>query len=143
MTIIHVTEFITKCFGVAFQNNGWIKVPKFEEISDDKNTIYCVKPLEIFLSKSESCLITAISGSFNNKIFNANAILLILSEENDKHRYLCIRGDMVCSFLTNDKKYKSISNTGNILIPCSIAIGEENNYFLTPDFEFIKKENIK
>ena len=32
---------------------------------------------------------------------------------------------------------------GNNLIPYSIAIGEKNFYFLTPDFEFIKKENIK
>ena len=50
---------------------------------------------------------------------------------------------MLCSFLTNDKSYKYISNKGNNLIPCSIAIGEENIYFLTPHFKFIKRENIK
>ena len=32
---------------------------------------------------------------------------------------------------------------GNILIPYSTAIGEENIYFLTPDFDFIKRGNIK
>ena len=104
MTITYVTEYNTKCYGVTFQNNGWIKVKKFEDISDDKNTKYCVKPLQIFLGKSESCLMTAISGSFNKKVFDGNTNLLRISEENDKHRYLSIGGDMVCSFLTNDKK---------------------------------------
>ena len=50
---------------------------------------------------------------------------------------------MVCSFLTNDKKYKYISNMGKNLVPYSITIGEENICFLTPDFKFIKRENIK
>ena len=31
---------------------------------------------------------------------------------------------------------------GNNLTPCSIAIGWENIYYLTPYFKFIKKENI-
>ena len=44
MTIIYVTEYNTKFYGVTFQTNGWIKVPKFEVISDDRNNIYCVKP---------------------------------------------------------------------------------------------------
>ena len=39
MTIIYVTEYNTECYGVTFQNIGWIKVQKFEDISDDKNTI--------------------------------------------------------------------------------------------------------
>ena len=30
----------------------------------------------------------------------------------------------------------------NNLSPCSIAIGYENIYYLTPYFKFIKKENI-
>ena len=30
---------------------------------------------------------------------------------------------------------------GNNLSPCSIAIGWENIYYLTPYFKFIKKEN--
>ena len=47
MTILYVTESITKCYGVTFQNNGWIEVQKFQDISDDKNTIVCVNPLEI------------------------------------------------------------------------------------------------
>ena len=128
---------------MTFENNGWIKVQKFEDISDDKNTIYCVKPLEILLGKSESFIMTAFSGAFNKPVFDGNTILLNISEENNKHRYLYIAGDMVCSFLTNDKIYKFISNMGNNLIPYSIAIGEENIYFLTPDFKFINRETIK
>ena len=50
---------------------------------------------------------------------------------------------MVCSFSTYDKIYKYISNMGSNLIPYSIAISEENIYFLTPDFKFIKRGNIK
>ena len=135
MTKIYVTESNTKCYGVTFQNNGRIKVQKFEDIYDDKNTIFCVKPLKIFLGKSESCMMTAFSGAFDKPVFDGNTILLKISEENDKHRYLYIGGDMVCSFLTNDKIYKYISNMGKKLVSYSIAIGEENLYFLTPHFE--------
>ena len=95
------------------------------------------------MGKSEFCLLTAMSGAFDKPVFDGNTIHLKTSEENDKHRYLFIGGDMVCSFLTKDKTYKYISNMGNSLIPYSIALGEENIYFLTPDFEFIKIENIK
>ena len=49
---------------------------------------------------------------------------------------------MVCSFLTNGKIYKYISNMGNSLTPYSIAIGLENIYFLTPYFRYIKKKNV-
>ena len=100
-----------------FSKNGWIKVQNIEVISDDKNTIYCVKSLEIFLGKSESCLLTAIWGSFNKKVFDGNTSLLRKSEENDKHNYLYIGGDMVCSFLTNDKVNEYVSNMVNKLIP--------------------------
>ena len=96
MTIIYVTEINTKCYGLTFQNNGWIRVQKFEDISDDKNTIYCVKPFEIFLGKSESCMMTAFSGAFTEPVFDVNIILLEIIEENEKHRYIYIGGDDVC-----------------------------------------------
>ena len=108
---------------MTFQNNGWIKVQKIEGISDDKITIVYVKPLEIFLGKSESCSLTTISGSFNKKVFDGNTILLRISEEIDELRSLYIGGDMLCSFLTNDIIYKYISNMGSNLIPYDIAIG--------------------
>ena len=143
MTIIYVTENNCRCYGVTFQKNGYVKVQKFEEISNDENTIYCVKPLEIFLAKSESSLMTALSGAFDKPVFDGDTILRKISEENGKHRFLYIGGDMVCSFLTNDKIYKYISNMGNNLVPYSIAIGMEKIHFLTPDLELIKRENIK
>ena len=83
-----------------------------------------------------------MSGAFNKSVFEGNTILLKISEENDKHRYLYIGGDMICSFLTNDKIYKYILNMGNFLTPYSIAIGWKNKYFLTPHFRFVKKEKI-
>ena len=119
---------------MTFKNKGWIRVQKFEDISDDKNTICCVKPLEKFLGKSEFCILTAMSGAFDG-----STILLEINEKNDKHRYLYIGGDMVCSFLTNDKMNKYISNMGNNLMPYSIAKDEENIDFLTPVFEFVKR----
>ena len=103
MAIIYITECSTKCYGMNFENIGWINVQKFEDISDDITTLYCVKPLEIFLGKSVSCIMTAYSGAFNKPVFDGNTISLKISEENNRNRYLNIGGDMVCSFLTNDK----------------------------------------
>ena len=42
MTVIYLTEYNTRCYGVTFQNIGFIKVQKFEDISDDENKIICV-----------------------------------------------------------------------------------------------------
>ena len=136
MTIIYGTEKNCKCYGVIFQNNGWIRVQKLEDISDDKNTIYCV---ETFLGKSQLCDMTRFLGGRDKGIFSGNTILLKIGEENNKHRYIYIGHDMVCSFLTNDRIYKYISNMGNNLSPYSVATGEENCCLLTPNFNFIKK----
>ena len=142
MTIINVTENNTKCYGITFQNNGMIRVQKLEDISEEKNIIYEVRPMETFLGKSELCDMTEFSGARDKEVFDGNTMLLKVSEENNKYRYVYIGGDKVCSFLTNDKIYKYISNMGNNLTPYSIAIGSENIYYLTPYFKFIKKENI-
>ena len=74
---------------------------------------------------------TAMSGAFDKPVFDGHTILLRINEENNKHRCLYIGGDMVCSFLTNGKIYKNISNMGNKLVPYSIAVGEENIFFNT------------
>ena len=95
------------------------------------------------MGKSESFIMTAFSGAFNKAVFNGNTISLQISEENNKHRYLYIGGDMICSFLTIDKIYKYISNMGIKLTPYSTAIGEEFIYFLTPVFKFIKRGKIR
>ena len=142
MTIIYVTENNCECYGVTFENNGYVKVQKFEDISKDKNTIYCVKPMEIFLGISQVCNMTMFSGSFDKKVFDGNTILLKVGIENGKNRYLYIGGDMVASFMTSDNIYEYISNMGNNLTPYSFATGEENYYLLAPNFSFIKKDKI-
>ena len=142
MTFIYVTENNTKCYAVTFQNKGWIKVQKIEDISNDKNNIYKVNPMEIFIGRSQLCDTTEFSGARDKEIIDGNTILLKVGEENNKHRYVYIGGDMVCSFLTNDTIYKYISNMGNNSSPYSTATGEENYYLLAPNFKFIKKDKI-
>ena len=48
----------------------------------------------------------------------------------------------MCSFLTNDNFYEYISNMRNNLTPYSIAVGDENIYFLTPHFKFVRRDKI-
>ena len=142
MTIIYVTENNCKRLAVTFKNNGRVRVQKLEDVSGDKNIIYEVNPMETFVGKSLCCDMTEFSGAKDKEVFDGSTILLRVNEENNKHRYVYIGGDMICSFLTNYKIFKYISNMGNNLIPYSIAIGWENIYFLTPYFRVIKKENI-
>ena len=126
MTIIYITEINCERHGVTFKNNDCVKVQKFEYISNDENTIYCVKPLEVFLGKSQVCNMTIFSGARDKEVFDANFIFLKISEENGKKKYVYIGGYMVCSFLTSDNIYEYISNMGNNLSPFSMATGEEN-----------------
>ena len=142
MTKIYITENNTKRYGVTFQNNGYVKVQKFEDISEDKNIIYKVNPMETFLGKSQICDTTDFSGSEDKEVFDGNTILLKIGEENNNHMYVYSGGDMVCSFVINDRIYKYISNMGNNLSPYSIARGEENYYLLAPNFNFIEEDNI-
>ena len=140
MTIIYVTENNCECYGVTFQNKGWVKVQKPKDVSDHKNNIYKVNPMETFLGKSQLCDTTEFSGTQDKEVSNGNTILLKIGEENDKHRYVYIGGDMICCFLTNDEVYKYISNMKNNLTPYSVAIGWESIYILTPYFTFIINE---
>ena len=146
MTIIYIYIYSKnncQCLAVTFKTNGMLRVQKLDDISgDDKYIIYKVNPMETFIGKSEDCEKTYFSGARNKKVFDGNAILLKVCEENNRHRYVFIGGDQVCSFLTNDRIYKYISNMGNNLSPCSIAIGYENINYLTPFFKFTRKENI-
>ena len=142
MTIILITGNNFECYGVCFQNKGWIKVQKFKDASLDENIIYTVNPMETFLGKNRSCSMTALSGAFNKSCFYGKTILLKISEENGKHKYVYIGGDMVCSFMTSDNIYEYVSNMGNNLSPYSVAIGEKNYYLLAPNFKFIKKDKI-
>ena len=101
-----------------------------------------MKPLETFLGKSEVCDLTLMSRAFDKPVFDRKTILLEISEEYERHRYVHIGGSIKCSFLTNDKIYRYVSNMGNTLSPYSTAKGEENIYFSTPLCVFIKRETI-
>ena len=143
MTIIYVTEYNTECYGVSLRNKGWVRVQKLKNINDDdKNIINEDNPMKTFIGKSQLCNMTEFSGARDKEVFDGNTILLEIGKENIKHKYVYIGGDMVCSFLTNDRIYKYISNMGNNLTPYSIALGWENIYYLAPYFKFIKNENI-
>ena len=110
MKIIYIIEKNTKRYGVTFQNNGCVKVQKFEDISIDENTIHSVKPMTIFLGKSQLYNMTMFSRAFDRKVFDGNTILLKISEENAKHKYVFIGGDILCSFMTGDNIFEYISN---------------------------------
>ena len=139
MTIIYVTENNCQRYGITFRNNGRVRVQKFEDVSEDKNIIYEANPIETFTGKSQLCDITEFSGAEDKAVFNGNTILLQIGIENNRYRYVYIGGDMVCSFLTNDRIYKYISNMGNNLTPYSIAIGCYNIYYLSPYFKVAMK----
>ena len=140
MTVLFFADYNIECSGVTFENNGCIKVQKFDNISGREYNIKYLIPLKTILCKREVCDMTLMSGAFDKSVFDGNTVLLKISEEYGKHSYVYIGGDMICSFLTNDKIYKNISNMGSNLTPYSIAKGEENIYFLTPHFELIEKD---
>ena len=140
MTVIYITENNCKRYAVTFQNNGFVQVQQFEDVSEsDKNIIFSINPMKSFLGKTQRCTMTALSGAFDKSCFDGNTILLKVGIENEKNKYVYIGGDMVCSFLTSDNIYDYVSNMGKNLTPYSIATGEENYYLLTPNFIFIKR----
>ena len=88
MTIIYVAEHNCECLAVTFKNNGMIRVQKIEDVSDDENIIYEVNPIETSIGKSLVCDMTLYPGPADKEVFNGNTILLKVSEENNKHRYV-------------------------------------------------------
>ena len=52
MTIIYVAEHNCECLAVTFKNDGMIRVQKLENVSDDKNIIYEVNPMEVVYKKA-------------------------------------------------------------------------------------------
>ena len=142
MTIIYITENNTKCYAVTSQNKGWIKVQKIGDVGDDKTVIYEVNLMKTILGKSQLCDMREFSGAMDKEVFDGNTILLAIGKEKNKNKYVYIGGDMICSFLTDEKIYRYISNMGNNLNPYSLATGEENYYLLAPNFKFNKKDKI-
>ena len=80
--------------------------------------------MRIILGKSQVCNMTMFSRAFDKKVLDGNTILLEIGEKNEKHKYVYIGGDMVCSFMTSDKIYEYISYMGNNLGPYNVATGE-------------------
>ena len=89
MTVIYLTEYNCKCYGVTFENNGCVKVQKTKDISKYETSVLCVKALKTFLGKSEFCGMAEMSGAFDKTEFDGNAVLLKISEENGK-KGVCI-----------------------------------------------------
>ena len=56
MTVIFITENNCKCYAVTFENNAFVQVQQFEDVSEsDKNIIYSINPMKSFLGKSQRC----------------------------------------------------------------------------------------
>ena len=140
--MIYITENNCRCYGVTYKNNGRVKVQKFKNISKDENTIQCVKPMRPFLGKSQVCNITLFSGALNKSVFDGNIILLKLSEEKGRNKYVYIGGDMVFSFMTSGNICDFVPNMAINLCPYSVATGEKNYYLLAPNFKFNKKDKV-
>ena len=73
-----------------------LRLQKLDDISNDENTLYCVKPMRIVLGKSQVCNLTRFSGTLNNSVFDRITLSLKRSEENGRHEYVYFGGDMVC-----------------------------------------------
>ena len=67
MTFIYVTEGNCQCYGVTLQNKGWVRVQKLKDVSEDRNIIYKVDPMETFLGKSQLCDLTEFLGAKDKK----------------------------------------------------------------------------
>ena len=82
-------------------------------------------------------------GSLDKSVISGSTILLKISEENNKNRYVYIGANKIYSFITNDNFLENISKMGDNMVPYSIAIGEEIIYVLSPHCKCIKRKNIR
>ena len=55
MTIIYVAENNCQRLAITFKNKGMIRVQKLDDVSENKNIIYKVNPMETFIGKSLLC----------------------------------------------------------------------------------------
>ena len=111
MTVIFLTDYKTKCHGVPLRNIGFVKVQKFEDNSKNENNILFINPLETFLGKCKVCDMSTDGES----VYNGNTVLLKISEECDRHMYIYIGGNMMCTFLTNGNIYDYIFQIWEII----------------------------
>ena len=105
MTVLYLTDYNCRRYAVTFEKIGSFKIQKFEDISNDEKKLY-VKPLRTFLGKSEVFHMTIMSGAVDKSIYDGNTILLETSKEKNKHRWVYIGGNKICSFVTFDDIYK-------------------------------------
>ena len=140
MTVIYVTEYNCKCYAVIFLNNNCLKVQKNEDVLNDENIILYMKPLQKFIGKIQQCDMTIMSQANDNAVFDGNTNLLETNYECEEHTYIFISGEMIASFITDDKIYKYISLMDNNLIPWSVTTGGEYVFFITPHFKYVEKD---
>ena len=55
------------------------------------------------MGKSQVCHMTIFSGALDKSVFDGITFLLKIKEENNNHKFVYVGGNMICSFLTNDK----------------------------------------
>ena len=101
------------------------------------------KTFKNFLGKCDVTNMIIKLGKLDKSFFSGNTVLLEISEENKKYRYVFVGANKIYSFITNDHIVEVISNLGDNMIPFSIAIGEENIYFLSSHCKCIKRAKIK
>ena len=82
-------------------------------------------------------------GSLDKSVFSGNTFLLKISEEKNKNSYVYVGANKVYSFITNDYILEYVSNMGDNMIPYSIAVGEENIYFLSPHCKCKVKQKLE
>ena len=139
MPVKSLTEYDTKCCRVEIENYDPVKVLKYKNTYDDVITLLCAKPLETFFGRCDVTNKLSKLGSLDDSVVKENTILLKISEKYNKNRYVYIGRDKIYSFTTNDHILKFIYNTGNNMIPYSIAVGEENVFFLSPPGKYTGK----
>ena len=62
MPLIYLTEYKSSRKAVTFENDGCVRVQKFEDIPDYEKNVLCVQPLRTTLGKSNICEMTKLSG---------------------------------------------------------------------------------
>ena len=63
MTVICLTEYNSRRYALTFENDGCVRVQKFEDILENGKKILCVKSLRMTLGESEFCEMTKLSGA--------------------------------------------------------------------------------
>ena len=93
--------------------------------------------------KCDVCNRLSRVGALDKSVFNDYTISPKIGKENDKNTYVYVGANKIYSLITNDHILYYISDMGNNLIPYSIAVGEENVYFVSLHCKFTKRVIIR